>query len=242
MAKKIPSFDYEQCQCCNACAKTCPISIISMDERRVRKGCMALYPRIDSELAKTCLGCGMCEKTCPVEAITMVERPSSMLTEADKNPIGPEINPDIPVVIFEERCKGCTACSKVCPAGAIIGTVKNPHKIDQELCVRCGACAEKCKFAAIGNEGEMPPLPEKKAPAPAAAAPKASGDAPAEVSLDKPLMIDPEKCKGCTVCSKVCPAGAISGELKQPHTIDQDACALCGACLEKCKFGAIVNA
>lgn len=51
--------------------------------------------------------------------------------------------------------------------------------------------------------------------------------------------IDPEKFKGCTLCSRVCPAGAISGAVKTPHVIDKDKCLKCGACIEKCKFGAI---
>ncbi len=51
--------------------------------------------------------------------------------------------------------------------------------------------------------------------------------------------IDPTKCKGCTLCSRVCPVGAISGTVKQPHTIDKNKCIKCGACMEKCKFAAI---
>ena len=51
--------------------------------------------------------------------------------------------------------------------------------------------------------------------------------------------IDPDKCKGCTLCSRVCPNGAISGAVKTPHAIDQTKCVKCGACMEKCKFGAI---
>ncbi len=51
--------------------------------------------------------------------------------------------------------------------------------------------------------------------------------------------IDPEKCKGCTLCSRVCPNGAISGTVKNPHVIDPTKCVKCGACMEKCKFGAI---
>lgn len=51
--------------------------------------------------------------------------------------------------------------------------------------------------------------------------------------------IDPDKCKGCTLCAKVCPAGAISGSVKNPHVIDTSKCIKCGACMEKCRFGAI---
>ncbi len=56
----------------------------------------------------------------------------------------------------------------------------------------------------------------------------------------KVYTIDPEKCKGCTVCAKACPAGAIKGELKQPHLIDADKCTRCGICYTKCKFNAVI--
>jgi NADH:ubiquinone oxidoreductase subunit F (NADH-binding)/(2Fe-2S) ferredoxin len=51
--------------------------------------------------------------------------------------------------------------------------------------------------------------------------------------------IDPEKCKGCSLCSKKCPVGCISGVLKSPYVIDQSKCIKCGTCFEVCKFGAI---
>ena len=51
--------------------------------------------------------------------------------------------------------------------------------------------------------------------------------------------IDPVKCKGCTLCARNCPVGAISGTVRQPHSIDTTRCVKCGACVEKCKFGAI---
>ena len=51
--------------------------------------------------------------------------------------------------------------------------------------------------------------------------------------------IDADKCKGCTLCARTCPNGAIEGELKKPHQIINSKCVKCGACMEKCKFGAI---
>ena len=51
--------------------------------------------------------------------------------------------------------------------------------------------------------------------------------------------IDPDKCKGCTLCARNCPTGAIEGTVRNPHTIRQDKCIKCGTCMDKCKFGAI---
>ncbi len=52
--------------------------------------------------------------------------------------------------------------------------------------------------------------------------------------------IEPEKCRGCTICAKKCPVKAISGELKAPHIIDQNKCIKCGECSKNCRFGAIL--
>ncbi|RGB64786.1 NADH-quinone oxidoreductase subunit NuoF [Provencibacterium massiliense] len=53
------------------------------------------------------------------------------------------------------------------------------------------------------------------------------------------FYIREDKCKGCTLCARNCPVGAISGNVKEPHIIDRSKCIKCGACIEKCKFGAI---
>ena len=49
-----------------------------------------------------------------------------------------------------------------------------------------------------------------------------------------------DKCKGCSLCSKKCPVGAISGEIKKPFVIDTDKCIKCGVCKDSCKFDAII--
>ena len=55
------------------------------------------------------------------------------------------------------------------------------------------------------------------------------------------ISIVADKCKGCTLCSRKRPVGAISGTVKNPHVIDPAKCIKCGVCIDTCKFGAIVK-
>ncbi len=65
-----------------------------------------------------------------------------------------------------------------------------------------------------------------------------------EAGVCKALLtysIDPEKCRGCTLCARNCPTHAITGKVREAHVIDKDICIKCGLCLANCKFGAVVR-
>jgi NADH-quinone oxidoreductase subunit F len=53
----------------------------------------------------------------------------------------------------------------------------------------------------------------------------------------------PDKCQGCLICLRNCPAEAISGGKRMVHVIDQSKCEKCGVCLEVCppRFSAVAK-
>ena len=55
-------------------------------------------------------------------------------------------------------------------------------------------------------------------------------------------VIDPVKCKKCSLCARSCPVSCIKGVPgKEPYVIDQTKCIKCGTCLSGCRFGAIIK-
>ncbi len=53
-------------------------------------------------------------------------------------------------------------------------------------------------------------------------------------------IIDADKCRGCTLCARNCPARAITGNVKEAHVIDPKLCIRCDQCRKSCRFDAII--
>ena len=145
--------------------------------------------------------------------------------------------------IIDESCGKCTPCrigtkrlyDLLCKITDGKGTLEDIDTIE-ELCHHL----QSSSLCALGQSAPNPVLStlthfrdeyiahvvEKRCPA----------------GVCKNLMrftIDPEACKGCTLCARNCPANAITGAVKAPHVIDQEKCIKCGACMDNCRFNAI---
>lgn len=118
--------------------------------------------------------------------------------------------------IDKNACVGCGYCKFVCSVGAIEERRENDrdYYFITDACAGCGQCAESCLVQCIY---------------------------PAEGHRQiKSVRIDAEKCIGCSLCKRNCPADAIDGVIKEPFTIRQDLCVRCGICATKCRKDAVI--
>ncbi len=53
------------------------------------------------------------------------------------------------------------------------------------------------------------------------------------------LVLDQEKCIGCTLCTQVCPHAVFEMEENKAQIVDFNACMECGACVNNCPSQAI---
>ncbi len=53
------------------------------------------------------------------------------------------------------------------------------------------------------------------------------------------LVLDKEKCIGCSLCTEVCPHIVFEMREKKAHIRDFNACMECGACVNNCPSEAI---
>ena len=145
--------------------------------------------------------------------------------------------------IIDESCGKCTACrigtkrlhemlDKITKGQ---GTLEDLDKIE-ELCQYIKANA----LCGLGQTAPNPVLSTLTHFRDEYVAHVVDKRCPAGVCKDLlTYTIDPNKCKGCTLCARNCPAGAITGKVKDAHVIDPDKCIKCGVCMSNCKFDAI---
>lgn len=150
-----------------------------------------------------------------------------------------------------DACIGCKMCIRVCPANAITSLAeKKKVEFHMDRCCFCAQCTEICPvkciwmteefaFASYERKAEVVSDSGKKPESAKISEEPGNGAPEAEERQHTTYEIDPEKCIGCTKCSKVCPVDAITGKVKEAHVIDENTCIGCGACAETCPVQAI---
>ena len=145
--------------------------------------------------------------------------------------------------IVDESCGKCTPCrigtkrlyDLLCKITDGNGTLEDLDTIE-ELCYHL----KESSLCALGQSAPNPVLSTLKYFRDEYVAHVVEKRCPAGVCRNLTrYIIDPGKCKGCTLCARNCPVDAISGAVKAPHVIDQNKCIHCGLCQNNCRFDAI---
>jgi NADH-quinone oxidoreductase subunit F/NADP-reducing hydrogenase subunit HndC len=147
----------------------------------------------------------------------------------------------------DESCGKCSACREGSDALLeVLTRITNGEGRDGdvEFLEELGQAVKDASMCGLGQTLANPVLSTLKYFRDEYVAHIKDKNCPAKVC--KPLVkyyIDPDKCPGCTLCLKNCPAGAVKGETKHVHVIDQAVCTKCGECLETCppKVSAVVK-
>ncbi len=149
--------------------------------------------------------------------------------------------------LAEESCGKCSPCregiyqmlavlNRICAGGGRDGDIERLEEISEvvkgfSLCA-LGGTAPNPVLSTIRHfrEEYRAHIEEKRCP---------GGVCKALISY----YIDPDKCQGCMICLRNCPAEAIRGGKKVVHVVDQAKCTKCGACMDVCpaRFGAVVK-
>ena len=147
----------------------------------------------------------------------------------------------------DESCGKCSACRDGSEALLeVLTRISNGEgrEGDVEFLEELGSAVKDASMCGLGQSLPNPVLSTLQYFRDEYVAHIADKNCPAKVC--KPLIryyIDPDKCPGCTLCLKNCPAGAVKGDTKHVHVIDQTVCTKCGECLEICppKVAAVVK-